>query len=68
MTWVWDIYPLVSPREGDRVFRPVQVFGVSNGVIAGGDKYNLPSGELLLPLCLDRSPSIKDQGNSLGGS
>jgi len=57
---IWDIYPLISFGKGDRVLRLVQVLGVVDGVIIGGDRHDLQGGELLLPVGLDDYPPAKD--------
>ena len=67
MPWVWDIRPLVSLGEGDRVLRPIKVFGISDGAIISGDQHDTLGHKLLLPLVFRDSSPTKDGGDSLGG-
>ena len=67
MPWVWDIRPLVSPREGDRVIQPVEVLGISDEAIICSDRHDTLDYKLLLPLVFRDSSPTKDGGNGLGG-
>ena len=67
MPWVWDIRPLVGPRKGDRVLRPVKVLGISDGAVKCSDRHDTSSYKLLLPLVFRDSSPTKEGGNGLGG-
>ena len=67
MPRVWDIYPLVGPREGDRVLQPVQLLWIYDFAIVGGDRHDLAGGELLFPPILGGGSPTEDGDDGLGG-
>jgi len=67
MPRVWDICPLISPREGDQVLQPVQVLWICDFAIVGGDQHDLLDGELLFPPILGGGSPTEDGGDSVGG-
>jgi hypothetical protein len=67
MPRVWDIYPLVSLRKGDRVLQLVKALGVSDGFVVSSDRHDTPGDKLLLPFVVGGSSPTKDGGTGLGG-
>ena len=67
MPWIWDVRPLMGPREGDRVLRLVEVLGISDGAIICSNPHDTSSYKLLLSLVFRDSSPTKDGGNSIGG-
>ena len=67
MPYIWDVGPLVGLGEGDWVLQPVEVLGVSDGVIIGSDRHDALGNELLLLFVLRGSSPPKDGCDGLGG-
>ena len=66
MPWVWDVRPLIGPRECDHVLRPVKVLGIGDGAVICSDRHDTSGYKLLLTLVFRDSSPTKDGGDSLG--
>ena len=64
---VWNICPLVGPRDGDRVVRPVEVLRISNSAIVCSDQQDALGYKLLLTLVIGDGSPTEDSGDGLGG-
>ena len=67
MPWVRDIRPLIGPREGDRVLRPVKILWIRDGAVICSDRHDALGYELLLSLVFGDNPPTKDGSNGLSG-
>ena len=65
--WVWDVQPLIGPREGDRVLQPVEILQIRDGAVICSDQHDASGYKLLLPLVFENSSPTKDGGDGLGG-